>query len=47
MEKAPSYGRVIHSLSDDDIIVEIERGRGEPGYQEALRLEVERRGIDP
>jgi hypothetical protein len=44
--KPPDYGRVIDSLSDDDVLVEIERGRGEPGYQEALRHEAERRGLE-
>jgi hypothetical protein len=44
--KPPDYGRIIDSLSDDDIVVEIERGRGEPEYQQALREEAERREIE-
>lgn len=41
----PDYGRVARVLRDDELEEEIRSGRGEPGYQEALAAERDRRSI--
>jgi hypothetical protein len=41
---APDYGRVVRTLTDEEIEEEILGRRGEPGYQLALLAEAERRG---
>jgi hypothetical protein len=45
-EKAPAYDRVMKGLRDREVVEEIEAGRGEPGFQEALMAEARRRGLE-
>lgn len=41
--KPPDYARVVRQLSDDELRDDIAAGRGDAGYQEAARAELERR----
>lgn len=43
--QAANYDRVARVLSNADLRDELDLGRGDPGYQEALRTEAKRRGI--
>lgn len=41
----PGYTRVARLLNNADLMDEIKRKLGEPGYQEALRIEARKRGL--
>lgn len=41
--KAPDYGRVVRQLSDDELRSDLAAGRGDDGYRDAARRELERR----
>lgn len=45
-EKPPQYTRTVRALSDRDVIEEIALGRGDAGYQQALRDAATDRGLD-
>jgi len=41
--KGPDYRRVVRLLSDEDLAQEYADGKGGPGFQEAVRAELEAR----
>jgi len=41
--KPPDYERVVRRQTDEELRSDIAAGRGDPGYQEAARAELDRR----
>ena len=42
-QKKPNYQRIVLFLSDKELQQEFADGKGDPGYQEAVRTELEKR----